>query len=396
MRIQGFIFIFTLCAIALAPLNAATTIKEGPKGIVIYKAADSSGRLEKPLVFDQLTRDQFYANARTPAGLLVHIVSDRVVKIVLFPDPASFPTKFAPEDLDVVKYKIDQIRGLSSAYPEAADATAPQLKFLQDLYGKESTQYTQTVTAAAKNYDAASEKEAFDKKCELMRLDLLANKDNIQRSEEIVKQMRDLAQRSELLRGVLGQWDVQKKQALQLSEEGKTLWQSAQKKYPGCFAPAKELKDIPEFPADFKHQAVDLLARLDQFQSSTQFPQLVAYCRAEIPAYFLLNETMKFVDEARDGKVREAADVAVKARNQITDQQITDTYQEVLAMFKSDKKLIDDLLVNFQQQLTKAKSAEDESTDRELLQEYQKAFDLIPDPKVGQKINALKEKIKNE
>ena len=375
-------------------MRGVTMIKEDTKGIILAKSAESTSRPAEAKAFDQLLQDQVYDNIKTPDGLLIHIKSDRVIKYVFFLKPDSFPSQFTPEDLAAVKAKLDELRAFGGLAPAAQTLVAPYLKSLQGLYDTESAKYKETVAASSQEAMTEEEKTAFDKKCDLMRLELLANKDNIKRSEEIVKEMEPLAPRSTQLAGVLAKWNAEKTHALQLADEGKALWKEARTAHAGSFSAVQQLSEVPDFPEEVKRKAADLSARLDQFRSSTSFPQLVTYCQAEIPAYFLVNQLPKLVEKIKIHKFEEASVIAQNATTQVNEHQIVETYAQIYVTFKNYKDLVDDLRSRFLRQLAKAKQAEDDSSDEELLVEYQKAYDLIPDPKVGAKVEELKARIK--
>ncbi|MGB8355207.1 MAG: hypothetical protein WCD79_15015 [Chthoniobacteraceae bacterium] len=369
-------------------------IKEDTKGIILAKSAEGSSRPPEAQAFDQLLQDQIYVNITTADGLLIHIKSERVVKYVFFLKASSFSSQLTPEDLAVVKAKLDELHAFGALAPAAKNMAAPYLKNLQALYDTESAKYKESVAAASQQAMTEEEKAAFDKKCDLMRLDLLANKDNIKRSEEIVKDMEPLASRSSQLADVLARWNAQKTHALQLADEGKALWKEASTAHAGSFSVLKQLSEMPDFPEDVKKKGIDLSARLDQFRTSTDFPQLITYCQAEIPAYFLLNQLPKMVEKIKDKKYEEASVIAQKTTTLMDVHQIVAPYTQIYVTFKNYKDLVDDLRSRFLRQLAKAKQAEDDSTDDELLAEYQKAYDLIPDPKVGAKVEQLKARIK--
>ena len=394
MRFTGFILKLLLLTVAVSAVHGVTMIKEDTKGVILAKSAEGSSRPPEAQAFDQLLQDQIYVNITTADGLLIHIKSERVVKYVFFLKASSFPSQLTPEDLAAVKAKLDELRAFGALAPAAKNMAAPYLKNLQGLYDAESAKYKESVAAASQQAMTDEEKAAFDKKCDLMRLDLLANKDNIKRSEEIVKDMEPLAPHSSQLADVLARWNAQKTHALQLADEGKALWKEASTAHAGSFSVLKQLSEMPDFPEDVKKKGIDLSARLDQFRTSTDFPQLVTYCQAEIPAYFLLNQLPKMVEKIKDKKYEEASVIGQKTMTLMDAHQIVAPYAQIYVTFKNYKDLVDDLRSRFLRQLAKAKQAEDDSTDDELLAEYQKAYDLIPDPKVGAKVEQLKARIK--
>lgn len=396
MRLIVSIIISVILWTGAPPVQAMTTITDDTKGVLVTKTSADSNRFAEPMAFDQLQRDPVYVNITTPKGLLVHIESNRVVKYVFYLKPDSFPSRFLPDDLAAVKAKIDELQALGKLDPGAEKVYGPHLKFLQDLYNTESAKYKQSVTNAAQQSENAKEQEEFDKKCELMRLDLVANRDNIKRSEEIVKEMAPLASRSKSLTDVLDHWNQEKKHALDLASEGKRIWQDALKAHPECFAALKEVSGMPNFPADLKKNVVDLFNRLDQFKNTATYPQVLDYCAPEVPAYYLLSQQAALVEKVKAKKFDDAAALGQKALGRVESRQIVAPYEPVYATFKNYTDLVVDLKSRFERQLAKARQSEDELTNKELLVEYQKAYDLIPDPKVATKIEELKARIKSE
>jgi hypothetical protein len=392
---RGFILTVICLAGAFSSLQAVTTIKNGTRGIVVFRVRGYE-RLDKPVLFRTLQQDQAYIDVVTPTDLLMHIESDLVVKVIFFIDPLTFPTKFEPEDLAAIKTKIDELHSLAPLSPDAAKLAAPQLQFLQNTYDTESARYSQTVAVAAQQFASDQEKAVFDRKCELMRLDLQANTTDLKRSEAIVKAMEPLAPRSEMLTGLLTKWNQEKAQALQLSAECKQLWDTALKTHPECFRPMDDLKSIPDFPAALKDKIADLETRMDQFRGAVTLPQTALYCKNEIPALFVLNALPELVDKIKTLQYRDAADIAQKVFHQLHPEQIVDPYTPAYTTFKNYSDLVDDVRTRFFRQLTKAKLTEDEATNREVLIEYQKAYDIIPDSKVAAKIEELKAKIQGQ
>jgi len=394
MRLRGFILNLVILTVSFASVYGVATIKEDSKGLIVSKSEADATRPPEVRSFDQLFRDSVYVNIKTADGLLVHIKGDRVVKYVLFLNPNTYPSIFQPDDLATIKAKIDELHAFAGLTPEAGQISAPYLKSLQTLYDAQSAKYKQFTASAAQQSNSEEERAAFDKKCELMRLDLVANRDEIKRSEEIVKQMEPLAPRSPLLTGVLATWNEEKKHAQELSSEGKSLWRDVLKAHPESFADVHDVKAIPDFPADFREKATDLFAKLEKFRTSVTYPQLLTYCQTEIPTYFLLTQLSKMVEKIKAGKYEETAALGQKTMTQVEERQIGEPYQQAYTTFKNYKTLVDDLRSRFLSQLAKLKQSESDFTDTELLGEYQKIYDLIPDPKVATRMDQLKAKIK--
>lgn len=396
MRSPGFYFNLIFLTAAASSLHGVTTIKEDTRGVILVKSAADATRLDSPIPFVRLYRDQVHVNIQTPDSLVIHILTERVVKIVYFLKPDTFPTKFMAEDLAVIHAKIDELKALEALAPQTERLCALHLKYLQNVYEPESANYKQSVADAWQKLNADDEKKAFDKKCELMRLDLMANRDNIQRSEEIVKEMEPFVPHSENLFQVLAKWNSEKKRVLELADECKQFWKATLSAHPECFATIHQLQDMPAFPTDMKMKAAGLQEQLDQFRKSVTYSQVLAYCQPEIPAYFLLNQLAKLVEDVKVRKFDEAVALAQKTLNQVEERQIVDPYVPIYTTFKNYSGLAEDLKSQFLRQLAKAKHAEDDSTNQELLVEYQKAYDLIPDPKVAAKIEELKRKISKQ
>lgn len=393
---RGYILTLLFLAGTATPcLHAATIIKNDTTGIVIFRKAGFDS-LDKPLPFRRITQDQAYFNVITPDNLLVHIETDRVVKVVFFIDPASLPTKFEPEDLAVIKAKIDELHALVTRSPDAAKLAAAHLQYLQNLYDSETGRYKQAAEIAAQKFSSEQEKATFDKKCDLLWLALQASAGDLGHSEEIVKEMEPLAPRSEKLTGVLARWNEEKNHALQLAGEYRDLLQAAQKAHPESLKAAATLGDIPDFPGDLKDKIAALETRFEQFRSSVSIPQTALYCQNEIPAVFLMNELPKLDEKIKARDYKEAASISQKALEQLRREQFTDPYKPVYDTFKNHSDLVDDIRTRFFRQLARAQSFEGNITNRELLVEYQKAFDIIPDPAVAEKIRQLQEKIKNQ
>ncbi|HWB61350.1 MAG TPA: hypothetical protein VG733_17845, partial [Chthoniobacteraceae bacterium] len=212
---RGFILLAALClaAIAAAPLHAATPIRNAKSGIVLFRKSGFDS-LDKPIVFSRIEQDQAYYDIVTSADYLVHIETDRVVKVVYFLDPTTFPTKFEPEDLAVLKAKADELRALKTLSPAAVQLATSQIQYLQNVFDTETARYKQTAEIAALKFNSEQEKIAFDKKCDLLRLDFLASPGDLAHSEDVIKQMEPLAPRSELLTGFLSKWNEEKTRAL--------------------------------------------------------------------------------------------------------------------------------------------------------------------------------------
>ncbi len=376
-------------------LQATTTIKNDTSGILIFRVKGYE-RLDKPVLFRTLQQDQAYFDVVTPTNFLMHIESDLVVKVVFFIDPLSFPTKFEPEDLAVLKAKIDELHTLDPISPEAAKLAASHLQFLQNIYDVESARYKQAADIAAQKFKSEQEKAEFDRKCELLRLDLQASAGDLKHSEDVVKEMEPLANRSELLTDLLAKWNQEKNRALQLSTESRQLWDTAAKTHPECFKPVDNLKSIPDFPPDLKEKIADLQTQMDQFRTNVSLPQTMLYCKNEVPALFVMNELPKLVEKIKAIQYQEAGDISQKVFHQVQPEQIVDPYTAPYNTFKNYSDLVADLRARFFRQVTKAQATEGEATDREVLVEYQKAYDLIPDPKIAEKIEELKTKIQTQ
>lgn len=391
-------FILALLFLAAAltpPLGAATAIKNDTTGIVIFRKPGFDS-LDKPLLFRRITQDQAYFNVITPDSLLVHIESDRVVKIVFFIDPATFPTKFEPEDLAVLKAKLDELHTLAALSPDAAKLAAPRLQDLQNVYDTETARYKQMAEVAAQKFSSEQEKAAFDKKCDLLWLDLQASAGDLKRSEDIVKEMGPLAARSEKLTGILAKWNQERNRALQLAGECRDLWLAAQKAHPASFKPVATLGAIPDFPGDLQEKTAALETEFDQFRATVTIPQTALYCKNEIPAVFLMNTLPMLDGKIKAGDYKEAASISQKALAQLRPEQFVDPYKPIYDTFKNHADLVDDLRARYFRQFAKAQAAEGTITNRELLAEYQKAYDIIPDPAVAAKIAQLKVKIQNQ
>ena len=394
-KIRGFIFILISLAGTCHSLPAATTIRDDSTGIVVFQKKGSES-LDKPVVFQHLTADQAYYDVVTPASMLMHIETDRVVKIVFFLNPATFPTKFGPEDLAALKAKIGELRALGPISSDAAKLAASHMQYLQNVYDTESARYKQSTEIAAQQFTSDLEKAAFEKKCDLLKLDLQASTADLKHSEQIIGEMEPLSSRSQMLTDLLAKWNLEKNRALQLSSECSQLWAEALKAHPQNFKPVTDLKDVPDFPADIKEKFADLQAQFDQFRNSVTLPQTLFYCKDEIPAVFLLNQMPDMVEAIKSLKYQDAGAVAQKALQQLRPEQIVDTYKPVYTTFKSYSDLVEDVRTRFSRQLAKAKASEGSFTNREVLIEYQKAYDIIPDSAVASKILQLKQKIKEQ
>ena len=392
---RGLIFGFIFLTGILPSLRAATPIRNDSTGIILLQK-EGFENLDKPMLFRRAQQDQAYFDVVTPDNLLYHIETDRVVKVVFFLNPSTFPTEFGQEDLTVIKAKIDELHAFAKLSPDAAKAAASQLEYLQNVYDTQSARYKQSVEINTQKFNSEQEKEAFDKKCDLLRLALQASTGDIKRSEELVSTMEPLAARSQLLTNVLAKWNQEKTRALQLAGEAYDLWTATLKAHPENFKPVTDLKQIPDFPADARGKLADLQAQLDQFRTGVTFPQTLLYCKNEVPAVFLLNELPKFVDKTKAGKYADATAISQKALQQLGPDQIVDPYTPILTTFKNYSDVVANLQNRYFRQLTKAKAAEGNFTNREVLVEYQKAYDIIPDPAIAAKIAQLKQKIKNE
>lgn len=372
-----------------------TNVANDASGIVLFRQRGYE-RLDKPLEFKHIEQNQAYFDVVSKDNLLLHIETDLVVKVVYFLNPTTFPTKFEPEDLAVIKAKIDELHTLAPLSPDAARLAASQLQYLQNLYDTESARYKQTSTIAAQKFASDQEKAAFDKKCDLMRLELQASLTDIQHSEDLVRQMEPLAPSSEMLTGVLAKWNEEKNRALQLDGECRQLWDTALETYPTSFKPVADLNAIPDFPGDMKDKIADLQAQMDQFRGAVTLRQTLLYCKNAIPALFLLNQMPDLVAKIKGLQYKEAGDISQKAMLQVRPDQFVDPYTTVYDTFKNYTGLVDDIRNRYFRQLTKAKAAEGNFTNREVLTEYQKAYDIIPDTAVAQKIELLKLQIKQQ
>jgi len=153
------------------------------------------------------------------------------------------------------------------------------------------------------------------------------------------------------------------------------------------------LKEIPDFPADFKTEAASLYQRLDHFRTSATYPQTITYCSTEIPAYFLLNQMSKFVEKIKTRKYEDAVTLSQKTFTQVAENQIVDPYKPIYATFKNYKELAEDFQSQFLSRLAKLKQSETDYTDTELLAEYQKLYDMVPDPKVAARMEQIRAKL---
>lgn len=376
--------------------GATSIIKDDKKGVVVFKQKNHLERLDHPLYFEKLMPEEVYQDAIGPGGTAVRVQSDLIVKVVYFLNPTTFPTKFDPEDLAIIKAKIDELQALGDLSQEAGKLAAAHLKFLQNIYDTESARYKQSAAVAAQKFKSEQEKADFDKKCELMRLDLLAAKDDVKKSEEIVKQMEPLAPQSAMLTDLLATWNQERNRALQLSSEFQKLWTEANKSHPECFRNVSKVSEVPEFPAEMKGAIADLETQMEQFRGAVTFQQIPLYCHDETPALFLLNELPKLGERIRSMQYSEAVGLAEKALHQVREQQFLPAYAPIYQTFKNYSDTVADLRSRFYHQLSVAKLAEADHTNRELLIEYQKAYDIIPDPAVAAKIEELKAKIQSQ
>ena len=393
---RGFILTAAFLFWVLQPLHAATTIQNDSGGVVIFRVKGFENRLDKPILFKRIQEDQAYIAIITPTGFLLHVERELIVKVVFFIDPYTFPTKFEPEDLAVIKARIDELHTLAPISADAAKLAASHLQYLQNVYDTESARYKQSAAIAAQKFNSDQEKAAFDKQCDLLKLDLQASATDLKHSEDLVKQMEPLAPRSEELTDLLAKWNQEKNRALQLAGEFKDLWTEAARTHPANFKSAATLKDIPDFPPDLKEKIANLQTEMDQYRASVTLPQTALYCQSEVPAIFLLNELPKMVEKIKSIQYMEAADISQKALQQVHTEQIVAPYTPIYATFKNYTDLVDDVRTRFFRQLTKAKLTEGEATNREILVEYQKAYDIIPDPKVAVRIEELKAKIQSQ
>ena len=393
--LPALLVLFALLGLELPSLRGATTITDDSSGVVVFrkKGFDS---LDKPIIFRRISQDQAYFDLITPSDYLIHIESDLVVKVVFFINTSTFPTRFDPEDLAVIKAKIDQLHAVAALSPETAAIVSSHLKYLQDVYDVESARYKQSLAIATQKFASDQEKAAFDKQCDLLWLDLQASAGDLAHSEEDIKKMEPLAPRSELLTGVLARWNLERNRALQLAGECRDLWAAAQKNHPANFKPAPDLKSLPAFPPDLKEKIAGLQQQLDQFRAAATIPQTTLYCKNEIPALFLLNELPKLVEKIKTPDYAEAAALSHKALQQVTPDQITPLYAPIYDTFKNCTSLVDDIRARYFRQLSQAQTGEGTLTARETLDAYQKAYDIIPEPEVAAKIDQLKEKIKNQ
>jgi hypothetical protein len=198
-----------------------------------------------------------------------------------------------------------------------------------------------------------------------------------------------------MIAGILEKWNADKVRALQLADDGKKLWQESYKTHRDAFTPVDDLKKVAPFPADVKQKSADLLARLNDFQNTAQYAQTLAYCRDEIPAYYLLNALANLTDQIAQQKIREAWAIAQQTLPKVGKGQISALYAPIQQTFNADAAMVEDRSMRYYRQLAKARKAEDDSTDKELLIEYQKANDLIPDAAVANKITVLQDRIKD-